>query len=183
MAGQATFRCRSCRTTWRWVTLPSRVSSWCGWQSSGRGFRYFQLASHSPRLWTSLDSAELVSVPAAVWMGSSTACAGGVRRSFCTCCWRSSFNHLEVCWIPFTARWNVLLLFLLILALLFGLQLLKAEANAQEWRLLMWCMRIWCQHGASVNAVDVVHAYLRTPSWYRHGVRGDSCIVNYTLTS
>ena len=63
-----------------------------------------------------------------------------------------------------------------------GLQLLIAEANEQEWRLLMWCMRTWCQHGASVNAVGVVHAYMRMCSWYRHGVRGDSCIVNYTLT-
>ena len=147
MAGLATFRCRSCRTTWRWITLPSRVSSWCGWQSSRRGFRYFQLANHRPRL--SLIQQNLLSVPAAVWMGSSTICAGGVRKSFCTCSWRSSFDHLEVCWIPFTTRWSVLLLlsFLLILALLFGLQLLKAEANAQK-----------------CNSVDVMHAYLM-PTW------------------
>ena len=36
----------------------------------------------------------------------------GLRRSFCTCCWGSSFNHLEVCFVPIMARWIILLLLL-----------------------------------------------------------------------
>ena len=73
--GWATFCCRSCRTTWRFVILPSWVSSWCGWQSSRRGFRYFQLASHHPRL-PSIQlvlEEELVSVSTAV-------CTSGLLR-------------------------------------------------------------------------------------------------------